>query len=72
VVSRKMTRGLEFANLASIGIQLIFLLIVDLFIVPFSVWWDGLRGLVTPALPPRAATPPCSEGWPGSPPWRRG
>jgi hypothetical protein len=55
VVSRKITRGLEFANLASIGIQLVFLLIVDLFIVPFSVWWDALRGLVTPALPPEGS-----------------
>ena len=72
MVSRKITRGLEFANLVSIGIQLIFLLIVDLFIVPFSVWWDALRGLVTPALPPRAATPPCWAGWPGSPPSPRG
>ena len=50
MVSRKITHGLEFANLGSIGLQLAFLLIVDLFIIPFSVWWDGLRGLVTPAL----------------------
>jgi hypothetical protein len=45
VVSRKITRGLEFANRFSTGLQLIFLMIVDLFIVPFSVWWDALRGL---------------------------
>ena len=55
MVSRKITRGLEFANLTSIGIQLVFLLILDLFIVPFSVWWDALRGLVTPALPPEGS-----------------
>jgi hypothetical protein len=55
VVSRKITRGLELANLVSIGIQLLFLLILDLFIVPFSVWWDALRGLVTPALPPEGS-----------------
>ena len=55
MVSRKITRGLEFANLFSIGIQLIFLLIVDLFIVPFSVWWDAFGGLVTPALPPEGS-----------------
>jgi hypothetical protein len=47
MVSRKITRGLEFANLTSIGIQLLFLLAIDLFIVPFSVWWDGFRGLIT-------------------------
>jgi hypothetical protein len=49
------TRGLEFANLGSIAIQLVFLFLVDLFVVPFSVWWDGLRGLVTPALPPEGS-----------------
>ena len=72
MLSRKITRGLEFANLASIGIQLIFLLIiVDLFIVPFSVWWDALRGWSPRPCRPRAATPPCSAGWPASPPWPR-
>ena len=55
MVSRKITRGLEFANLVSIGIQLIFLLIIDLFIVPFSVWWDALRGLVTPGPAPEGS-----------------
>jgi hypothetical protein len=55
MVARKITRGLELANLTSIGIQLIFLLIIDLFIVPFSVWWDGFRGLITPALPPEGS-----------------
>jgi hypothetical protein len=52
VLSRKVTRGLEIANLTFISIQLAFLLVIDLLFVPFSVWWDGLRGLVTPALPP--------------------
>jgi hypothetical protein len=55
MLSRKITRGLELPNLVSIGIQLVFLLILDLFIVPFSVWWDALRGLVTPALPPEGS-----------------
>ena len=27
----------------------------NLFIVPFSVWWDGFRGLITPALPPEGS-----------------
>jgi hypothetical protein len=52
MVSRKITRGLELTNLVSIGIQLVFLLVLDLAVVPFSVWWDGFRGLITPALPP--------------------
>jgi hypothetical protein len=55
MVSRKITRGLELANLTSIGVQLLFLLAVDLFILPFSVWWDGFRGLITPALPPEGS-----------------
>ena len=55
MVSRKITRGLELANLTAIGIQLLFLLAIDLFVVPFSVWWDGLRGLLTPALPPEGS-----------------
>jgi hypothetical protein len=48
MVSRKITRGLELANLTAIGIQLAFLLVIDLLVVPFSVWWDGFRGLITP------------------------
>jgi hypothetical protein len=55
VVSRKITRGLELANLTSIAIQIAILLVIDLLIVLFSVWWDGLRGLITPALPPEGS-----------------
>jgi hypothetical protein len=55
MVSRKITRGLELANLDAIGIQLLFLLVIDLFVVPFSVWWEGFRGLITPALPPEGS-----------------
>jgi hypothetical protein len=32
VVSRKITRGLKLANLTSIGIQLVFLFVLDLFV----------------------------------------
>jgi hypothetical protein len=52
VVSRKISRGLELANAGSIAIQLVLLLIIDLIVVPPAVWWDALKGLVTPALPP--------------------
>jgi hypothetical protein len=55
VLSRKITRGLELANLGSIAIQLAFLLVIDLVVVPASVWWDGFRGLLTPALPPEGS-----------------
>jgi len=26
--------------------------VIDLFVVPFDLWWDGIRGFVTPAMPP--------------------
>lgn len=52
VLSRKVTRGLQLVNLGSIGVQIAILLVIDLALVPFSVWWDALRGLLTPALPP--------------------
>jgi hypothetical protein len=55
MVSRKITRGLELTNLTSIAIQLVFLFVIDLLVVPFSVWWDGFRGLITPALPPEGS-----------------
>jgi hypothetical protein len=55
VLSRKITRGLELFNLTSIGIQIAVLVVIDLLIVPFSVWWDGFRGLITPALPPEGS-----------------
>jgi hypothetical protein len=54
-LARRITRALELANFVSIAVQLIVLLIIDLVFVPFSVWWDALRGLVTPALPPEGS-----------------
>jgi len=55
LVSRKISRGLQIVNLGSILIQIAILLVIDLWLVPFSVWWDALRGLVTPALPPEGS-----------------
>jgi hypothetical protein len=55
ILSRKVTRGLELANAGSIAIQLIFLFIICIAVVPFAVWWDGIKGLVTPALPPEGS-----------------
>ena len=72
MVSRKITRGLELANLTAISIQLVFLLAIDLFVVPFSVWWTGCAGQPPRPCRPKAATPPCSAAWPGSRPWRPG
>ena len=72
MVSRKITRGLELANLTAIGIQLLFLLAIDLLVSPSASGGPGCAGCSPRPCPPRAATPPCSAGWPGSPPWRRG
>lgn len=50
--ARKVTRGMELVNLSFIAVQIVFLLIIDVLFVPWSVWWDGIRGFLTPALPP--------------------
>ena len=49
---RKIARTLELANWAMVGFILVTLFIVDLAIVPPSTWWEALRGILTPALPP--------------------
>ena len=71
MVSRKITRGLELANLTSIAIQLVFLLIIDLFIVPFSVWWTGYAA-AHPGPAARGSDATLLGGLPGSRPWRPG
>jgi hypothetical protein len=55
VVSRKISRGLELTNAVLIAFQILFLLVMCILVVPLSVWWDGLKGLVTPALPPEGS-----------------
>ncbi|HEV3473407.1 MAG TPA: Nramp family divalent metal transporter [Actinomycetota bacterium] len=50
--SRKISRALQIVALFLIGFELIALLIIDLFIVPASVWGEAFRGFLTPALPP--------------------
>jgi len=50
--ARKISRTLEIANWVIIVAILLFLLVVDLLIVPASKWVEGILGLVTPALPP--------------------
>jgi hypothetical protein len=55
ILAKKVTRTLELANAVSIGIQLAFLFVICIAIVPLDVWWDGIRGLVTPALPPKGS-----------------
>jgi hypothetical protein len=56
VLARKISRALELTNWALISVLLLILIVVDLAIVPFSVWWEGIRGLLTPAAPPAGIT----------------
>jgi hypothetical protein len=55
-LSRVVTRGLELVNWAIVGFILTVLIILDIAIVPASIWWEGLRGLFTPARPPAGIT----------------
>jgi hypothetical protein len=52
-LSRVVTRGLELVNWAIVGFVVIALIILDLAIVPLDIWWEGIRGLFTPARPPK-------------------
>ena len=71
MVSRKITRGLELANLTAISIQLL-----PARHRPVRGPLQRLVGRAARAPPrpcrPKAATPPCSAAWPGSRPWRPG
>jgi hypothetical protein len=51
-LARKVSRALELTNWALVGGLLVILIIVDVAVVPPSVWWEGIRGLLTPAAPP--------------------
>ena len=54
--ARKISRALELSNWVMVGTILLVLLVVDLVVVPWSVWWDGISGLITPAAPPPGIT----------------
>ena len=54
--SRKISRSLELANWVMVSAILIGLILIDLFIVPWRLWWEGIRGFVTPAMPPEGIT----------------
>jgi hypothetical protein len=56
VLARKISRALELSNWVMVGLLLAVLIVVDIAIVPPSVWWDGIRGLLTPAAPPAGIT----------------
>jgi hypothetical protein len=54
--AKRIHRSLELANWVMVGTILVSLIIIDLFIVPFDLWWEGIRGFVTPAAPPEGIT----------------
>jgi len=49
---RRITRGLEFINGAMVGGVVLYLVVLSVAIVPLDVWWDGITGFLTPAMPP--------------------
>ena len=56
MLARKISRALELSNWVIVSILLAVLIVVDIAIVPPSVWWEGIRGLLTPAAPPEGIT----------------
>ena len=54
--AKRIHRSLELANWVMVGTILVSLILIDLFIVPFNLWWEGIRGFVTPAAPPEGIT----------------
>ena len=60
----------KVARESSRRLRAVSLLLIDLFIVPFELWWEGIRGFVTPPPRPPASPPPSSARSPASPRWR--
>ncbi|MEV4578393.1 Nramp family divalent metal transporter [Nonomuraea jabiensis] len=54
--AKRVSRALELANWLMVGTILLALVAVDLLVVPFSQWWEGIRGFLTPAAPPAGIT----------------
>jgi hypothetical protein len=54
--AKRISRSLELANWVMVGAILIALILIDLFVVPWDLWWEGIRGFFTPAAPPEGIT----------------
>jgi hypothetical protein len=54
--AKRVSRALELANWVMVGTILVALLLIALFVVPFDIWWEAIRGFVTPAAPPAGIT----------------
>src|SRR5215207_6073697 len=50
--ARRISRALELANWFLVSSILVVLVLLDVFIVPVDIWWEGIRGFFTPAAPP--------------------
>ncbi len=55
-LARRISRALELANWLLVSTILIALLAIDLLVVPWELWWEGIRGFFTPAAPPAGIT----------------
>ena len=55
-LAKKISRALELTNWALVGTLLVILIVVCVAVVPWDIWWEGIRGLVTPAAPPEGIT----------------
>lgn len=53
---RRITRGLELLNGALIAVQIGFLFVVAVAVVPLDVWSEALRGFLIPKKPPSGAS----------------
>jgi hypothetical protein len=54
--AKRISRTLELANWLMVGSILAGLVLIDVFVVPFELWWEGIRGFFTPAAPPAGIT----------------
>ncbi|MEJ3653638.1 Nramp family divalent metal transporter [Actinomycetes bacterium KLBMP 9759] len=54
--ARRVSRALELSNWVMVGLILTVLVVVNIAVVPWSIWWEGIRGFVTPAAPPPGIT----------------
>jgi hypothetical protein len=55
-LARRISRALELANWLLVSTILVALLAIDLLVVPWELWWEGIRGFFTPAAPPAGIT----------------
>ena len=54
--AKRISRTLELANWLMVGTILGALILIDVLVVPWEIWWEGIRGFFTPAAPPAGIT----------------